>query len=284
MTNKKLKAWCAGLAISALTAGCGGGAGTGGTNQPDTAVRFAGALQIYDTARECMTLTTRANYYTGLPETVPQAGYNALLFDDNATGYRICGDWLWVGKFTGALTATNVGSGSTTMTVYVIGDFGAIRSTGLISGVVFTSGNGNTVSSLDFYDAQISDNTRLQTSSTNFSYANDITGSYATLAGSYVSNRTGTGLTIAGDGSFSGTSTLGPFTGKILKLNADTHVHKVSLTYTAGKNVNVTMTGVLGPYGVDRSDATPPEGGTRGAVMLAVTGNGLGYADVLSHR
>jgi hypothetical protein len=152
-----------------------------------------------------------------------------------------------------------------------------------LNGVLFDKGAN--VTQIDLYDSAISPETRMQSAYTNYSYSNDVTGSYATLAGSYVSNRPNTSLVVAADGTLSGNSSAGTFTGKITKFNPDTHVHSVSMTFNAGTASPLTAIGVLGPY----SDAQyawsiTPGGKGSSSIMIAVLGRGVSYADVLSHK
>jgi hypothetical protein len=270
-----------------ILAGCGGGGSltTLGGNQPapDMPAKFGGALQMLTSLKQCFTQAFVLDPTTGLATGVKDvAGYDGLLFDDASNAYRICGDQLWLAKVSGTMTATNAGSGTAVVTIYNIGR-GAPVNAATLNGVLFNAG-GN-VTHIDLYDSANSPDTRMQSSTLNYAYTNDVTGSYATLAGSYVSTRANTQLVIAADGTLTGMSSAGTITGKITKFNSNTHVHAVSITFNAGTASPTTATGVIGPY----SDAQfawsiTPGGKGSSSIMLAVLGPGVSYADVLSHK
>jgi len=182
-------------AAAAFLAGCGGGGASltaAGGNQPapDMPAKFGGALQMLTSPKQCFTQTFTFDPKTGLATGVKDvAGYDGLLFDDTGNGYRICGDQVWFGKFSGMITAPNAGSGTATVSIYNIGRGTLINATTL-SGVLFDKGAN--VTQIDLYDSAVSPETRMQSSYLNYAYTNDVTGSYATLAGSYVSNRQNT--------------------------------------------------------------------------------------------
>jgi len=283
-----MKARISVVAAAAFLAGCGGGGASltaAGGNQPapDMPAKFGGALQMLTSPKQCFTQTFTFDPKTGLATGVKDvAGYDGLLFDDTGNGYRICGDQVWFGNFSGMITAPNAGSGTATVSIYNIGRGTLINATTL-SGVLFDKGAN--VTQIDLYDSAVSPETRMQSSYLNYAYTNDVTGSYATLAGSYVSNRQKTTLVIAADGTLTGTSSAGAITGKITKFNADTHVHSVSITFNAGTSAPTTATGVIGPY----SDAQyawsiTPGGKGSSSILFAALGTGVSYADVLSHK
>lgn len=276
-----------GIAVAAiLLVGCGGGGSPtapGGQPSPDSPAKFAGALQMLTSAKQCFTQVFVSDPKTGLTTGVKDVpGYDGLLFDDSSNAYRICGDQVWVAKLSGTMTAPSAGSGSAAVSMYTIGR-GVLTNAVALTGTLLS--DGAKVTQIDLYDSAVSPNTRMQSAYTNYAYANDITGSYSTLAGSYVSNRQNTSLVIAADGTVTGTSSAGTITGKITKFNADTHVHNVSITFNAGTTSPTTAKGVLGPYSdAQFSESITPGGKGSSSIMLAVLGTGVSYADVLSHK
>lgn len=230
-------------AAIAIIAGCGGGGGSltavgGNQQEPDMPAKFGGALQMLTSPKQCFTQTFTFDPKTGLATGVKDvAGYDGLLFDDASNAYRICGDQVWLAKLSGMITAPNAGSGKATVRIYNIGR-GSLISAATLNGVLFNAGAN--VTQIDLYDSAISPETRMQSSYLNYAYTNDITGSYTTLAGSYVSNRQNTSLVIATDGTLTGNSSAGTITGKITKFNSDTHVHTVSITFNAGTSAPTT--------------------------------------------
>ncbi|WP_373991425.1 hypothetical protein [Duganella sp. BuS-21] len=283
-----MKAHICVVAAAAFIAGCGGGGASltavgGNQPAPDMPAKFGGALQMLTSPKQCFTQVFVLDPKTGLTTGVKDvAGYDELLFDEVGNGYRICGDQVWLAKVKGTINAPNAGIGTATVSIYNIGR-GSLVNAATLSGVVFDAGAN--VTQIDLYDAAVSPETRMQSAYTNYSYSNDVTGSYATLAGSYVSNRPNTSLVVAADGTLSGNSSAGTITGKITKFNADTHVHSVSITFNANTGAPTTASGVLGPY----SDAQyawsiTPGGKGSSSIMLAVIGPSVSYADVLSHK
>lgn len=180
------------------------------------------------------------------------------------------------------MTATNACSGTALVSIYSIG-MASLINAATLNGVLFNAG-GN-VTHIDLYDWANSPETRMQSSTLNYAYTDDVTGTYATLAGGYVSNRPNTSLVIAADGTLTGTSSAGTITGRITKFNADTHVHSVSITFNVGPAAPTTATGVLGPYSDSQyAWSITPSGKGSSSIMLAVIGTGVSYADVLSHK
>src|SRR5471030_3354529 len=114
------------VAVTIVTiAGCGGGSVTavnGNQQAPDLPAKFGGALQMLTSPKQCFTQAFTFDPKTGLATGVKDvAGYDGLLFDDTGNGYRICGDQVWFGKFSGMITAPNAGSGTATVSIYNIG-------------------------------------------------------------------------------------------------------------------------------------------------------------------
>lgn len=242
---------------------CGGGASD--SLGPSPAI-YASAFKIQE--YDCPPQREPTNPLTGelLNPNVLTPRYNALLFGDNNTAYRLCNSQLWIGQFSGTINKGGAaGSGSGKLTIYESGK-GPIGTTEDLSGTILTA-NGY-VRTIDFRDARGS--STFQTAFVNTSFNDSITGAYATLAGSYRSDDVSTALSIQNDGTITGTSTLGAISGQITRFNSDTQVHNISLTFTPASGAPMTLTGVLGPYNA--------------SVMLAVAGSGIAFGKVFFHN
>lgn len=282
------------LAISTtavVTSGCGGRGALGG-DVPELAAQFRGAFQMNVVTSQCDVVTVEYDPKVGLPHQVHHRGYDELIFGSDNTGYRICGQAVWVGKFAGSMIqngGSSAGNGSVNFTLY--DQRGSVTGqTGSITGAIL--GNGPAVSGLSMKNASSVgiDTTLSVLGGVNVAYRNSISGSYATLAGVYNGKAAGTSMSITTGGSISGKLAQGVFTGTITAFHADTQVHDVSVTFTAQNGTMQSMTGVIGPYGslpgeidVDGT-AVLPNGDAHSGVLIAIAGGGSAYADVYAQK
>lgn len=277
--------------VAVVSSGCGGGGPLGGGSS-DMPAQFRGAFQMNVVTNQCGIVTTDYDPVSGLPQQVHRIGYDELIFGSDNTGYRICGQSVWVGKFAGSMVAnggTSSGDGSVNMTFYDSRGK-ANGQTGAITGSIFGTG-GPVVSTMSMQNSTNKDiDTTLSILGVNVAYRNSITGSYTTLAGVYNGKSAGTGMTITAGGSISGKLGQGSFTGSITAFHADTQVHDVSVTFTAANGATQSMTGVIGPYGALPGqidvDGRPllPNGDAHPGVLIAIAGGGAAYADVLAQK
>jgi hypothetical protein len=263
-------------------AACGGGAST--AEGEDYPALFEGAYHTVETGFECPTQALVIGP-GGVPTMVTASGYNELAFGSDSTGYRLCNDEVWVGKFGGSVTSASGGTGSAEMTIFTNG--GAARGkTGPMTGAV---GVGSNKKVHEFWLTSTTDSSiRLNVTapSANTAYFNSITGSYGTLSGSYFAKLAKNMLSVQDDGALSGTSALGSFKGTITAFHADTQVHDVSVTITGADGSSRKMTGVLAPYGA-YSGSVPsglPGGDNAPSVMLVVSDATVAWGDVFSKR
>jgi len=276
----------AALALS----GCGGALGGRDSNMD---AQFRGAFQMNVVTNQCAITTTGYDANLGIPTTVYHLGYDELIFGSDNTGYRICGQGVWVGKFTGSMTQaasdTSAGNAAVNFTIY---DNSGKPSgqTGSITGTILGTG-GPVVSTMSMQNSANTDvDTRLTTGGVNEAYRNSITGSYSTLAGVYNGKAAGTTMTITAGGSISGKLVQGSFSGTITAFHADTQVHDVSVTFTTSAGVTQTMTGVIGPYGALPGEIDVdgtfllPNGDAHPGVLIALAGGGAAYADVFAQK
>src|SRR5476649_473926 len=276
----------------AVLAGCGAG-GALGVGHSNMAAQFRGAFQMNVVTNQCSIVTTGYDAALGIPTQVSHLGYDELIFGSDNTGYRICGQTVWVGPFSGSLTqaASNTSAGNATVNFTIYDKNGKPSSqTGSITGTILGTG-GPVVSTMSMQNSANTDvDTRLTTGGVNEAYLNSITGSYSTLAGVYNGKSAGTSMTITAGGSISGKLVQGLFSGTITAFHADTQVHDVSVTFTTAAGVTQTMAGVIGPYGalpgtidVDGTSLLPNGDGHPG-VVIALSGNGAAYADVFAQK
>lgn len=279
--------------VISLLAGCGGGASTGSDSDTVLAAQFRGAFQMNVLTSQCDLVRTEYNQSTGLPQQVHHYGYDELIFGSDNTGYRICGQSVWVGKFSGTMTqaASNTSTGSGTVSFNVFDKTGkASTQTGAITGSIFGTG-GPTVVNFSMRNPTNTDiDTTLNVIGDNVAYRNSITGSYSTLAGIYNGKASGTSMSITSAGSISGKLAQGSFNGTITAFHADTQVHDISVTFTSNSGVSQTMTGVIGPYGALPGafdiDGTPrlPNGDAHPGVLLAIASSNAAFADVFAQK
>lgn len=278
-------------AAAAVSSGCGGGGALGG-GVPELAAQYRGAFQMNIVTNQCDIVTTEYDSASGLPRQVHHWGYNELVFGSDNTGYRICGQSVWVGKFGGSMVAnggTTAGDGNVNFTIYDSRGK-ASGQTGPITGSILGTG-GAVVVNLSMKNSANKDiDTTLSILGVNIAYRNSITGSYSTLAGVYNGKAAGTTMTITSGGSISGKLAQGSFSGTITAFHADTQVHDISVTFTAANGATQSMTGVIGPYGalpgeIDvNGTSLLPNGDAHPGVLIAIAGAGSAYADVLAQK
>lgn len=272
------------------TSGCGGGASESGL--AEMPAQYRGAFQMTNVTNQCEFVSIGYNPSLGIPVQVRTQGYDELVFGSDNTGYRICGEAVWVGKFAGSMTensGSSAGSGSVNFTLY--DRLGKVTGqTGSITGSIFGTG-GPVVVNLSMKNAaNLEVDTTLSIGGVNVAYRNSITGSYSTLAGVYNGKAAGTSMTITGAGSISGKLVQGTFTGSVTAFHADTQVHDIAVTVTTASGVTQNMTGVIGPYGslpgeVDGNGvALLPNGSDHPGVLIAIAGGGAAYADVFAQK
>jgi hypothetical protein len=281
------------LAVSSavlVIGGCGGGASESGSTE--IAAQYRGAFQMTNVTTQCEVVSIGYNSSLGIPVQVRTRGYDELIFGSDNTGYRICGDTVWVGKFAGAMTensGSTAGQGSVNFTLYdrsgkVTGQ------TGAVTGSIFGKG-GPVVVNLSMKNAANTDvDTTLSIGGVNVAYRNSITGSYSTLAGVYNGKAAGTTMLITSGGSLSGKLAQGAFTGSITAFHADTQVHDIAVTVTMANGATQNMTGVIGPYGSLPGEfdgngvSVLPNGDSHPGVLIAIAGGGVAYADVFAQK
>lgn len=257
------------------------------------AAQFRGAFQMNVLTSQCDIVKTEYNSTLGIPQQVHHYGYDELIFGSDNTGYRICGQNVWVGKFSGSMTqaASNSSTGSGAVNFTVFDKTGrASAQTGAITGSILGTG-GPVVVNLSMENSANKDiDTKLNILGDNVAYRNSITGSYSTLAGIYNGKTSGTSMSITSGGSISGSLVQGKFSGTITAFHADTQVHDVSVTFTSTVGVTQTMTGVIGPFGslpgeID-IDGTPrlPNGDAHPGVLIAIASSTAAYADVFAQK
>lgn len=279
--NKLNNAVCV-LAVAGVVTACGGG-GTG-SGDGDYPAIFEGAYHTVETGFECP-IQALVVGPGGVPTTVTASGYNELAFGNDSTGYRLCNDQVWVGKFGGSITSASGGTGSAEMTIFTNGG-GATGKTGPMTGAV---GVGSNKKVHEFWLTSTTDSTvRLAVTAptANTAYFNSIAASYSTLAGPYFAKSPKDTLSIQADGTLTGTSVLGNFAGTVTAFHADTQVHDVSITVTYTNGTVRKMTGVLAPYGA-YSGSVPsalPGGDNAPSVMLVVSDGTVAWGDVFSKR
>lgn len=242
---------------------------------------------------QCDIVRTEYNQSTGLPQQVHHYGYDELAFGSDNTGYRICGDNVWVGKFSGTMTqaAATSSTGSASVNFSVFDKTGkAAAQTGAVTGSILGNG-GPLVVNLSMKNPTNTDiDTTLNILGVNIAYRESITVSYSTLTGIYNGKAAGTSMSITSGGSISGSLVQGKFVGTITSFHADTQVHDVSVTFTSTAGVSQTMTGVIGPYGAlpGRIDVTGasilPNGDAHPGVLLAIASSNSAFADVFAQK
>ena len=257
------------------------------------AAQFRGAYQMNVLTSQCDLVRTEYSQSTGLPQQVHHYGYDEIAFGSDNTGYRICGDTVWVGKFSGSMTqaASNTSTGSGSVNFNLFDKTGkASTQTGAITGSIFGTG-GPVVVNLSMKNPANTDiDTTLSILGVNVAYRNSITGSYSTLAGIYNGKASGTSMSITSGGSISGSLVQGKFTGSITAFHADTQVHDISVTFTSNSGVSQTMTGVLGPFGalpgeIDVDGTTRlPNGDEHPGVLIAIANGTSAFADVFAQK
>lgn len=242
---------------------------------------------------QCDVIRTEYNAALGIPQQVHHYGYDELIFGSDNTGYRICGESVWVGKFSGtmaqAATNTSTGSGAVNFTVFdKTGN--ASAQTGAITGSIFGTG-GPVVVNFSMKNPTNTDiDTTLNVVGDNVAYRNSITGSYSSLTGIYNGKASGTSMSITSGGSISGKLVQGSFNGTITAFHADTQVHDVSVTFTSNSGISQTMVGVIGPYGAlpgaYDTDGTPrlPNGDAHPGVLIAIANSTSAFADVFAQK
>lgn len=205
-------------------AGCGGGGALGG-GPSDMPAQFRGAFQMNVVTSQCGIVTTEYDPVSELPQQVHRIGYDELIFGSDNTGYRICGESVWVGKFAGMMIengGSSAGNGNVNFTIYDSRGK-ANGQTGLITGSILGATGGPVVVNLSMKNPANKDiDTELSILGVNYAYRNSITGSYTTLAGVYNGKTAGTSMTIAAGGSISGKLAQGSFMGSITAFHADT--------------------------------------------------------------
>ena len=87
------------------TSGCGGCASESGPLE--MLAQYRGAFQMTNVTNQCEVVSIGYNSSLGIPVQARTRGYDELIFGSDNTGYRICGDAVWVGKFAGTMTANN---------------------------------------------------------------------------------------------------------------------------------------------------------------------------------
>lgn len=278
--------------VAVVSSGCGGGGALGG-GVPELTAQYRGAFQMNIVTNQCGIVTTEYDPVSGLPQQVHRIGYDELIFGSDNTGYRICGQGVWVGKFTGSLVAngdTSAGNGNVNMTLFDARGK-TTGQTGAITGSILGATGGPVVVNLSMKNPANKDiDTELSILGVNYAYRNSITGSYSTMAGVYNGKTAGTSMTITAGGSISGKLAQGSFTGSITAFHADTQVHDVSVTFTTANGTSLSMAGVIGPYGALPGqidvDGRPllPNGDAHPGVLIAIAGGGAAYADVLAQK
>lgn len=272
------------LAVAAITTGCGGGANRAFSDGGDYPAIFEGAYHTVETGFECP-IQALVVGPGGVATVVTASGYNELAFGSDSTGYRLCNDQVWVGKFGGSITGASGGTGSAEMTIFTNGG-SATGKTGPITGAV---GVGSNKKVHEFWLTSTTDSTvklAVTAPAANTAYFNSIAGSYSTLAGSYFAKSPKDSLSVQADGTLTGTSVLGNFTGTVTAFHPDTQVHDVSITVTYANATTRKLTGVLAPYGA-YSGSVPsalPGGDNAPSLMLVVSDGTVAWADVFSKR
>lgn len=291
--KKALASGVRAIVVTSILAGCGGGTGTTGSGDTEMAAQFRGAFQMNILTSQCDLVRTEYNQNTGLPQQVHHYGYDELIFGSDNTGYRICGENVWVGKFSGSMTqaASNTSTGSGSVNFNVFDKTGkASTQTGAITGSIFGTG-GPVVVNLSMQNSANKDiDTNLSILGVNVAYRESIAGSYSTLAGIYNGKAAGTSMSITSGGSISGSLVQGKFTGSITAFHADAQVHDISVTFTSNSGVTQTMTGVIGPFGslsgeID-IDGTPrlPNGDAHPGVLIVIANSTSAFADVFAQK
>lgn len=271
------------VSVLVTLAACGGGE-TSTSGQAEYPAVFEGAYHTAEAGLDCPTQALMIGP-GGNPSMVTVEGYNELAFGSDSTGYRLCGNEVWVGKFGGTITDTSGGSGIADLTIFTNGG-AATGKTRPLTGAV---GVGSNKKVHEFWLTSGTDNTvRLTVTdpAANTAYFNSIAGSYATLAGSYFAKSAKNSLSVKADGALAGTSLLGSFTGTITGFHPDTQVHDISVTVTGADGSTRKMTGVLAPFGA-YSGSVPsvlPGGDNAPSVMFIVSNATVAWGDVFSKR
>lgn len=242
---------------------------------------------------QCSIVTTEYDANRGFPRQVARLGYDELIFGSDNTGYRICGQRVWVGKFAGTMkqAASNTTGGNASVNFAIYEQTGkTVGETGPITGAILGTG-GPVVVNLSMQNSANKDiDTTLSILGVNVAYRNSIAGNYSTLAGVYNGKAAGTAMTITAGGSISGKLAQGSFSGTITAFHADTQVHDISVTFMTANGATQSMTGVIGPYGALPGEidinGTPllPNGDAHPGVLIAIAGAGNAYADVLAQK
>lgn len=278
----------AALVVIGLLSGCGGGNSTSGSS---VAAFIPG---VYRTIYNCNSTA------------------NGTLIDGSDNMYQACGTKLSVGKLSGTIASSATGYGSIKFTVFDSGPPAStvtlqlpsgpvtvpvpagkptVSTSDLFTGSLFTSSD-NRVVELYLQDAPgPSYKVNFNSKWVGASPVGSITTSYSTMSGNYIaylaekiptetSDPTQT-LSISTGGIISGTTNLGSVSGQISKFNSTSGVHDVSITLTPPSGLPVVMTGVIGPYDVNRTGLV--QNVRYSGLLLAVSGGGAGFYKVFVH-